>query len=99
MSAFMALMKIQTKKMRKLLGFVDRRNCPDWKYIFVGDKKMVERCRQIVSRKGIMADFIYYDNGNLSFPSFDKLKPNENVYVVFDTDLFSFGDIQPSHKG
>ncbi|NPD91523.1 glycosyltransferase family 2 protein [Xylanibacter muris] len=93
MSAFMALMKIQTNKVRKLLGFVDRRNCPDRRYVFIGSKNMIERCHQMVSRKGIVADFVHYGHDKLELPSFDDLKTNEKVYVVFDTDLFGFEEI------
>lgn len=89
-----ALVKMQYSKLRKSLGFIDRR-CAEEKFLFVGGKQMIDRCRLISRRKGLVAEFYLGDEN--SSPEVCGLVRDVDgktpVYVVYDTDSFRYKTI------
>jgi GT2 family glycosyltransferase len=85
--AFIALIRMQYARMRHSLGF-DMRDHTDTNYFFVGSAAMIEQCRKLARRKGLLARF--QTTRELPLPHVD-IEPG--TCVVYDTDFFSFQQV------
>ena len=85
--AFIALIRMQYDRMRHSLGF-DMRDHTDTNYFFVGSAAMIEQCRKLARRKGLLARF--QTTRELPLPHVD-IEPG--TCVVYDTDFFSFQQV------
>lgn len=102
--AFCALVNMLSEKVRRSLGFVDRRH-GECCYIFIGEKLMLEKCALIAKRRGLRADF-FEVNDELLKKGHDviNLTESESSIVVYDTQCYNYKDIlslissQPSNK-
>lgn len=89
--AMIALVRMQSGKLRKSLGFMDRRSV-DPRYMFIGGKQMIDRCRLISRRKGLAAEFHEGDESNTPDGHYTMIDADDSsvIYVVYDTDSFSY---------
>lgn len=96
--ATLALLRMQMDKARRSLGFVDY-NGNQPVYIFVGEKEMIEACRELVKKKGLGARFLLMGQGvdcednllqTISNVIIDEDKMN---YFVFDAEALSYNQI------
>lgn len=92
--ATMTLIKMQAANARKSLGFITPRRDLQEKYLFIGSRKTVCKCRQIAKRKALDALFVEGDstrlpNGHIGM----KLPDTSRLYVVYDTDAYSYSQI------
>ena len=85
--AFIALIRMQYDRMRHSLGF-DMRDHTDTNYFFVGSAAMIEQCRKLARRKGLLARF--QTTRELPLPHVD-IEPG--TCIVYDTDFFSFQQV------
>ncbi len=92
--ASVALVKMLLDKTRHALGLYNKsRVLP--RYIFVGDKQMLDNCLAISRRKGLTADFQELNNENIESEFLKLIKCEQKIptYVVFDTNTFSYQTI------
>jgi len=82
--AIIALFKMQYDRMRHSLGFYDHSQ-DEPNYLFYGAQRMLDECRKLARRKGLMAQFVDKDS------ELAITKPN--TCVVFDTDYFSYEQV------
>lgn len=89
--ALVALVKMLSYRLRKSLGLIYKRG-DDPRYLFVGGKQMTDRCRLVARRKGLSADFCSGDENNyvLAIDMVNRYLEKTPLYVVFDTDAFSY---------
>ncbi len=92
--AMLALIRMQAAKARNSLGFFSRRRPKPSRYIFIGQRESLERCRHIARKKGQEARFVERtgecpidDLQNLEIPA------DEQLYLVYDTGTFAFEQI------
>lgn len=96
--AFLALISMQTNRMRRSLGFVDRR-IDNTLYYFIGSAKMNEKCREISRRRGLTAEFRECRRDDLraaeelSAEIVSRHTSHAKSVLVFDTDSFAYSDI------
>lgn len=94
--AFIALIQMQTRLLRKSLGFVSRQsNQPE--YVFVGSESMLDACRQLARHKGLAAT--YYNNKELASAVAGQTDGRLRI-VVFDAASFSYEEMMhqlPDH--
>lgn len=87
--AFIALLQMTPHKIRKSLGLVNKRRC-DSRYVFIGNKRMVENCMRIARRKGLTAEFHQTDDPYDRYGIEIEGNATSTTYVVYDNDLFSY---------
>ena len=91
--AFLSLVSIQGQVIRKILGLkLKRRITP--KYLFIGDRKMIEKAKTIALEKGLEADYIV--GNEISLPTGHQISlqnPNTPYVVVYDVHSFSYEKI------
>ena len=92
-NAMLALMKMIPQRVRKSLGFTEKDSRIQPFYLFIGKEVTLEKCRQLAMRKGLSAAFSVGDEqlrpeGHLDV--IDELKKKDLVYVVYDTDAYSY---------
>lgn len=94
--AMFVLIAMQMDRVHRSLGFSDTR-IADPVYIFIGGRQMINRCRTLSRRKGLMAEFYEADETTYSEDNLiDRVKAvaaNSRIYYVFDTDTFSYNSI------
>ena len=94
--AFIALIQMQTRLLRKSLGFVSRQSKQP-EYVFVGSESMLDACRQLARHKGLAAT--YYNNKEVA--SAVAGQPDGCLrIVVFDAASFSYEEMMhqlPDH--
>ena len=80
---------MQTRLLRKSLGFVSRQEKQP-AYVFVGSEAMLDACRQLVSRKGLVASFIPKSEyaAELSRTDSSRLR-----IMVFDASVFQYEEM------
>jgi len=95
LKAFFALVKMQTEKLRKALGFFSPRRRREPDYVFFGSAASIVQCRRLAKRKGLSGTF---------FVANEKLRPNGHIelipqwaqtprtprYVVYDVEAYSY---------
>lgn len=82
--AIIALFKMQYDRMRHSLGFYDHSQ-DEPNYLFYGAQRMLDECRKLARRKGLMAQFVDKDS--------ELAITKSNTCVVFDTDYFSYEQV------
>lgn len=87
--AFVALIQMQSRLLRKSLGFVGRQEKQP-EYVFVGSEAMLQACRQLALNKGLLASYVDHSRypGELLSGSEAPLR-----IVVFDMSVFSYEQI------
>ena len=87
--AFTTLLQIQMGKLRRYLGFVERRPQPPL-YIFLATAENLEKCRKIAVGKGLEAQYFEaVPDGHLSM----ELPADRPICAVYDTSAYRFEDI------
>ena len=82
--AAMALFQMGWGRMRKSLGFIGKGDCQP-EYFFVGSPSMIDECRELARRKGLVASF----STNLD----DAFGSDNYTCVVYDTSTYSYAQI------
>lgn len=108
MKALLTLMKTQTVRLKKALGFILRDNLPAVDYVFIGRRKSMKECRQVALRKGLTSraeiegDATRLPDGHHSGDllgeagnhAIKQAYANGNpLVVVYDTDAYSYEHI------
>lgn len=97
LKASLALVRMQTSKLRKMLGFFSPRHRREPDYIFIGSVASITQCRKLARKKGLSGEFIVANEkvrpeGHLSI--LDDIDASRNyVYIVYDTDAYSYKTI------
>ena len=94
--ALIALLQMSTQRIRKMLGFTERKRGEKPYYLFIGKEQHLEDCKQLAKVKGLVADFLVGDESTLPQGHLDhieKLKKKDLAYVVYDTDAYSYHTI------
>ena len=87
--AFTTLLQIQMGKLRRYLGFVERRPQPPL-YIFLATAENLEKCRKIAVGKGLEAQYFEaVPDGHLSM----ELPADRPICAVYDTSAYRFEQI------
>ncbi len=87
--ALIALVQMLAQQMRKALGGSSEQQ-DESGFAFVGSDGMLEECRRLSQRKGLTST--YGDNPG-------TVETNEQTYLVYDTQRFSFSEIIADIKG
>ena len=87
--AFTTLLQIQMGKLRRYLGFVERRPQQPL-YIFLATAENLEKCRKIAVGKGLEAQYFEaVPDGHLSM----ELPADRPICAVYDTSAYRFEEI------
>lgn len=94
--ASLALMKILTGNINKMLGFTIRRSGKSIRYIFLGKLNSINNCRIIANKNGLTAEYMECDessspNGHLSLSL--STGSDTLVYAVYDTSAYKYDTI------
>ena len=89
-----ALVKMQSYRLRKSLGFTYKRHI-DPCYLFVGNSQMIDSCMIVAKRKGLAAYFLFCEslNAEILTKHISNMEFKTPVCIVFDTDTFSYKQI------
>ena len=89
-----ALVKMQSYRLRKSLGFTYKRHI-DPCYLFVGNSQMIDNCMIVAKRKGLAAYFLFCEslNAEILTKHISDMEFKTPVCIVFDTDTFSYKQI------
>lgn len=89
-----ALVKMQSYRLRKSLGFTYKRHI-DPCYLFVGNSQMIDNCMVVAKRKGLAAYFLFCESLNTEILTkhISDMEFKTPVCIVFDTDTFSYKQI------
>lgn len=94
LKASFALVKMQTDRIKKALGFFSPRRRREPDYIFIGSASSIAQCRRLAKKKGLSGDFFVANEKNNPEGHLDLLSDidtSRNLkYVVYDTDAFSY---------
>ena len=93
MKATSELIKMQIRKIKKSLGFVERKPAIP-SYIFIGRESAKHNCQALVQSKGLNATYYIGDaiskpNGHLDLP----IQSNVKTYIIYDIDAYPFEKI------
>ena len=97
LKATLALIQMQTERLRKALGFFSPRRNREPDYIFFGSQTAIAQCRKLARRKGLSGEFYVANetkqpDGHLQI--LDNIDASKNhVYVVYDIEAYSFASI------
>ena len=87
--AFVALVQMQTRLLRKSLGFVNRQE-KQLEYVFVGSDEMLDECRKFAKHKGLTATF----DKKIDYPKVIDDKDCDHLrIVVFDPSVFQYEEM------
>ena len=87
--AFVALVQMQTRLLRKSLGFVTRQEKQP-EYVFVGSDEMLDACRILTQQKGLTAIYVK----KIDYPKVvDDDKRDLLRIVVFDPSVFRYEEM------
>ena len=95
-SATMALIKMQTGKMRKALGFFNHKRMKEPDYLFIGSVSAITQCRKLSRKKGLSSEFQVGNENKLPDGHVTLLENREiknTLIVVYDTDSYSYESI------
>lgn len=89
--AAIALVQMQSQKLRKSLGMMNRTNVR-MLFVCVGSQKMLDRCRRILRHQGLEAEFMLSDGKNTEGLAgmLAAIDGEKQANVVFDTEMFSY---------
>ena len=95
-----ALVKMQSYRLRKSLGFTYKRLI-DPCYLFVGNSQMIDNCMVVAKRKGLAAYFLFCESLNIEILTkhISDMEFKTPVCIVFDTDTFSYKQILETMSG
>jgi hypothetical protein len=91
--ALIALLQMSTQRIRKMLGFTERKRGEKPHYLFIGQEQHLEDCKKLAVVKGLDADFLVGDESILPqghLDNLEELKKMDCVYVVYDTDAYRY---------
>ncbi len=97
LKASLALIQMQSARMRKALGFFTPRRMREPDYIFIGSVSSITLCRKLARKKGLSGEFVVANEkirpeGHLSM--LDDIDTTRNQkYIVYDTEAYSFKSI------
>ena len=96
MSATWALVKMQTGKMKKALGFFNHKRKKEPDYLFIGSVAAITQCRKLSCKKGLSSEFQVGNekklpDGHISL--FEGKEIKNNLIVVYDINSYSYETI------
>lgn len=94
--AFFALIKMQSLRVKKALGFFSPKRSHDLEYLFIGSRKALNKCRQLANDKGLTMDF--FEGNNNTLPNghldlLDHISLDTQTYIVYDTNAYTYDEI------
>ena len=97
MKASLALVQMQTSKMKKALGFFSPRRRREPDYIFIGSVASVTQCRKLARKKGLSGEFVVANermNPDVHQQVLEKIDTSKNqTYMVYDIEAFQYQKI------
>ena len=94
LKASLALVQMQTSKMRKALGFFSPRRRREPDYIFIGSVASITQCRRLARKKGLSGEFVVANermNPEVHVQVLEKLDTVKNqTYMVYDIEAFQY---------
>lgn len=98
LKATATLFSMQIASAKKSLGFVSHKRMETPEYVFIGSNEAIEECKKIARRCGLDAAFLRGNaktmpKGHLEVEAAVEIDENRDVYVVYDTDAYSYDDI------
>ncbi|MBR1463174.1 MAG: glycosyltransferase family 2 protein [Prevotella sp.] len=94
--AFIEMISMFLKFMRKSLGFniLRKKDYPD--YVFIGKKENLAKCELLARKKGITVQYVEGDSltcpdGHLQFPR--MMSARKLTYIIYDTTAYSMQQI------
>lgn len=95
-SATCALVKMQTGKMRKALGFFSHKRAKEPDYLFIGSVAAITMCRKLSRKKGLSSEFQVGNENKMPDGHVSLLENREiknTLIVVYDTDAYAYETI------
>ena len=98
--ACVALVKMQTARVRKMLGFYNSRHKTTNRFVFLIGKQHQDCCKRIIADNGLTADLRVVDTVSADFLSAEgEAEAARGAdFVDYDTSLFSYGEILRIHE-
>ena len=98
LKATFALIKMQSDKARKTLGFFSPRRRKEPDYVFFGSSSSIAQCRKLAKRKGLSGTFFVANEkvkpqGHLDMVEQWVANPRTPRYVVYDVEAYSYETI------
>ena len=96
MKATLALVKMSSENIRKMLGFSTRVKKKKSVYIFLGSKTSISRCRELAYKSGLKAEYLECDetsnpNGHLSI--IGEIGNDVSAYAVYDINSYKYATV------
>lgn len=92
--AAMALVAMQARTLRRMLGFTGRQRRKRTAYVFVGPRASLDECRRMARRNALTSTFVEGDERSMPNGHAGMVLPNvPDVCVVYDTGAFGYGTI------
>lgn len=96
LKATVALIKMQTANIRKVLGFFTPKRKKEPDYLFIGSSSTIGICRTLTRKKGLSAEFVVGNEktlpeGHLHYK--ELIDPEKLTFIVYDTDAYSYQHI------
>ena len=95
LKATTSLLNMLYRKSQKLFGFLPHAHPVEPNYIFIGNKKSIDRCEEIAKSRGVVGKYVIGNKQTLPNGHLDKLELIESKilnYVVYDMDAYTYGD-------
>ena len=96
LSAAWALLKMQTGKMRKALGFFSHKRKKEPDYLFIGSVAAITQCRKLSRKKGLSSEFQVGNEKKMPEGHISLLEGKEiknTLIVVYDINSYSYETI------
>ncbi len=95
LKATFALVKMQSEKLRKAMGFFSPRRRREPDYIFFGSSSSMAQCKKLAKRKGLSGTFVVANEkvrpqGHLDMMEQWAEMPRIPRYVVYDVEAYSY---------
>ena len=94
--ATLALVNMQTRKVRKALGFFSPRRRKEPDYLFIGSVSSIAQCRKLARRKGLLGEFVVANERKNPEGHLEVIGDSESrnlKYVVYDIEAYSFESV------
>ena len=96
LKATLALIKMLSGNIKKMLGFPAKQKNRSQYYVFLGSSDSISKCKTIVEKHGLDAQYFICDEksnpqGHVKF--IESLNSSSDIYAVYDTSSFKYETI------
>ena len=96
LKATLSLISMFCEKSERALGLFHPAKRIDRNFIFIGNEKNIERCKQIANRRGLQATFVIGNKNNLPkghHDHIDLIDSDRINYIVYDIDAYNYSEV------